>query len=91
MAAARVSSRGQVTLPAGVRRQLGIDQGDDLLIEVDVTQQVASFRVIKRKRLSEYYRSLQMNRKWKGKSAEVAEVGEYLASHAERPQRRKAR
>jgi antitoxin PrlF len=61
MSTARVTSKGQVTIPADVRRALGIDQGDDLVFEV-TSERSAELKVLKRKRLSDLYRSLPATR-----------------------------
>lgn len=34
-AAARVTSKGQVTIPAAIRRALDLDSGDEVIFEVD--------------------------------------------------------
>ena len=34
-AGATVTAKGQVTIPATVRRALGLDQGDELIFEID--------------------------------------------------------
>ena len=51
MALARVTSKGQVTIPAEVRKALDIGEGDDLLFEI-VEAGEARIRVLKRRRLS---------------------------------------
>lgn len=83
MPLARVSSRGQVTLPAEVRQQLNIEQGDELLIDVDWQRQVASFRVIKEARLSDFYGILAASGKPGDKVGENSAVGRYLGKRAE--------
>jgi AbrB family looped-hinge helix DNA binding protein len=40
MSVSRVTSKGQVTIPADVRKALNIEQGDDLLFEVGSDQAV---------------------------------------------------
>ena len=54
MALARVTTKGQVTIPAEVRKALDIGEGDDLLFEV-VEAGEARIRVLKRRRLSDLY------------------------------------
>jgi AbrB family looped-hinge helix DNA binding protein len=85
MPVAKVSSRGQVTLPSAVREELEIQKGDKLLIDVDPEKKTASFRVIKRRALSEFYRALLAKQEWIGKEAERSAVGRYLSTHAEKP------
>jgi antitoxin PrlF len=71
MSIARVTSKGQVTIPAEVRRALGIDQGDDLIFEVTAERSV-QLRVVKRRPLSELYGALPATRPFPGK-AEIRE------------------
>lgn len=53
MAMARVSSKGQVTIPQAVREQFDIQQGDDLLfVEEDGCLKV---RVVKKRNLTDFY------------------------------------
>ena len=53
MAMARVSSKGQVTIPQAVRKQFDIQQGDDLLfMEEDGCLKV---RVLKKRKLTDLY------------------------------------
>lgn len=53
MAIARVSSKGQVTIPQAVREQFDIQQGDDLLfVEEGGCLQV---RVLKKRKLTDFY------------------------------------
>jgi AbrB family looped-hinge helix DNA binding protein len=48
----RVDDRGRVVLPAGLRRQLGLSEGDELLAEVDglglrlVSRRAAAFALV---------------------------------------------
>jgi len=78
VAYARVTSKGQITLPVEMRRQLGISMGDDL--EFEVTDDGAVLRVIHRRPLASFLGALA--------------VGEVLPDHtAERKAaaRRRAR
>lgn len=74
MSMARVTSKGQVTLPADVRKELGIEQGDDLLFEVAPDRSVR-FRLVKRLRLSDLYGALPATRPFPGKEQVREEVG----------------
>ena len=47
MAVSRVSKKGLTSIPAKVRRMLGIEEGDVLVWEVDRERSVAIVRVIK--------------------------------------------
>lgn len=86
MSTARVTSKGQVTIPAEVRRALKIDQGDDLVFVV-ISERSAELRVQKRKRLSDLYGALPATRPFPGKEAIREEVGAALgkARRGKRP------
>jgi AbrB family looped-hinge helix DNA binding protein len=77
MSIAKVTTKGQITIPAETRKALGIEQGDQLLFEV-TQQDEARIRVIKRGRLAELYGSLPPTRPYPGKEAVRIEVGEKL-------------
>ena len=77
MALARVTTKGQVTIPAEVRKALDIGEGDDLLFEV-VEAGEARIRVLKRRRLSDLYGSPPATRPYPGKEAIRTEVGQGL-------------
>jgi antitoxin PrlF len=77
MSTARVTSKGQVTIPAQVRRALKIDQGDDLVFEV-TSERSAELRVVKRKRLSDLFGALPARRPFPGKREIREEVGRAL-------------
>ena len=77
MSSARVTSKGQVTIPLEVRRALKIDQGDDLVFEV-TSERSAELKVLKRRRLSDLYGSLPATRTFPGKEEIREEVGREL-------------
>jgi antitoxin PrlF len=77
MSTARVTSKGQVTIPADVRRELGINQGDDLVFEV-TSERSAKLKVLKRKRLADLYGSLPATRPFPGKEEIRQAVGREL-------------
>ena len=79
MPTARVTSKGQVTIPSEVRKALGIDQGDALLFEVG-SDQTALLCVVKRQKLSDFYGSLRAQRPLLGKKAVREAVGRDLAT-----------
>ena len=79
MALARVTTKGQVTIPAEVRKALDIGEGDDLLFEV-VEAGEARIRVLKRRRLSDLYGALPATRPYPGKEAVRTEVGQGLGA-----------
>jgi len=62
MSISRMTSKGQVTIPADVRKALNIEQGDDLLFEVG-SDKAARLRVVKRQRLSDLKGALPPTRR----------------------------
>ena len=79
MSTSRMTSKGQVTIPAEVRKALDIEQGDDLVFEVS-SNQTARLRVIKRQQLSDLYGSLRATRPFPGKEAVREQVGRALGA-----------
>jgi AbrB family looped-hinge helix DNA binding protein len=77
MSTARVTSKGQVTIPADVRRALQIDQGDDLVFEV-TSERSVHLKVLKRQRLSELYGFLPATDPFPGKEEVREAVGREL-------------
>lgn len=77
MSTARVTSKGQVTIPVEVRRALKIDQGDNLVFEI-TSERSVELRVQKRQRLSDLYGALPSARPFPGKDAIREEVGKEL-------------
>lgn len=59
VAHARVTSKGQITLPVELRRRLGISVGDDL--EFEVTEEGAALRVIHRRALASFLGALAVD------------------------------
>ena len=57
---ARVTSKGQVTLPVDLRRRLGVEAGDDLVFEE--TPEGAVVRVVHRRALQDYLGALSVPR-----------------------------
>ncbi len=84
MTIARVTTKGQVTIPAQVRKTLDLKEGDALVFEV-TTQNEARIRVIKRQRLTELYGILPATRPFPGKEATRAEVGQHLGDQLSQP------
>jgi antitoxin PrlF len=77
MPISRVTSKGQVTIPADIRKALDIEQGDDLMFEVG-PEQTARLRVVKRQHLSDLYGALRATRPFPGKEAVREQVGKSL-------------
>ena len=83
MAISRVTSKGQVTIPFEVRKALDIEQGDDLVFEVR-KDQTARLRVVKRRKLSDFYGALPAERPFPGKEALREEAGRELGERQKR-------
>lgn len=83
---AKVTSKGQVTIPIKVRKALDIETGDDLVFEM--TPEGARVRVRKRPRLSDLYASLPATRSYPGKDRVRTETGRALgkARHGPPPE-----
>jgi AbrB family looped-hinge helix DNA binding protein len=56
MLRARLTSKGQITIPVTVRRMLNLQPGDELLLDVSPEGEV-KVKSFKRKRLTELYAS----------------------------------
>jgi len=90
MSIARVTSKGQVTIPYEVRIALDIHQGDDLLFEVSPEHSVR-LKVVKRRALSELFGALPATRPFPGKDEIRELVGQDLGEDFKRlPVRRVA-
>ena len=74
---ARVTSKGQVTLPVDLRRDLDIKAGDDLVFD-DSTDRL-TLHVVHRKRLSEYRGALAIESEALDPADERTRAGHYLA------------
>lgn len=77
MLRARLTSKGQVTIPVEVRRRLDLQAGDELIFEPDA--QGIRLLALKRKRLSEFYAMLPVSRPYPGKERVREEVSDKLA------------
>ena len=77
MAVARVTTKGQVTIPVQIRKTLAIEDGDALIFEITKADE-ARIRVIKRKRLTDLYGALPATRPYPGKEAIRTKVGQNL-------------
>lgn len=78
MLRARLTSKGQVTIPVIVRRKLNLQPGDELVFDLDPGGEV-KIRVLKRKRLTELYASLPAKRPYPGKAKVREEMATGLA------------
>ncbi|MCP4660002.1 MAG: AbrB/MazE/SpoVT family DNA-binding domain-containing protein [bacterium] len=73
----RVTSKGQVTIPVAIRRALELKAGDGLLFE-PLEKDMARFRVVRRRGLTEFAGALRAKRRYPGKAALREEVGRTL-------------
>lgn len=75
---ARVTSKGQVTIPVAIREALGLEKGDYLIFEMPDDSE-ATLRVVKRRRLTDLHGVLPATRPFPGKEAIRREVARSLA------------
>ena len=85
MALARVTTKGQVTIPASIRKALNITEGDQLLFELGEGDAV-QVRVVKQRPLMELYGALPATRVFPGKQAIREELGKTLGQRRTRQQ-----
>ena len=78
MKLARITSKGQVTIPKVIRIQLNAEKGDYLVFEPASNQSV-TLRVQKQRPLSSLHGALEATRPFPGKEAVRDEVGRKLA------------
>lgn len=83
MSIAKVTSKGQVTIPSEMRKALQIEAGDHLLFE-DFSGKKAALRVIKSRPLAKFRGTLPATKPWPGKKKTREEVGVYLATRHKR-------
>jgi len=77
MLKAKLTSKGQVTIPTALRQQLNLEAGDELLFVLEGGE--VRVRVLKQRRLSEFYGALPATRPYPGKDAIRQQVGAHLA------------
>lgn len=77
MLRARLTSKGQITIPVAVRRKLNLQPGDELVFDLGADGEI-KVRALKRKRLTELYASLPVQRPYPGKKEVREEVGHKL-------------
>jgi len=78
MIRAKLTSKGQITIPVAVRHKLDLQPGDELLFEFDRDDEV-KLRAFKRKRLTELYASLPVKRPFPDKEQVREEVAAEMA------------
>jgi len=87
MVRARISSKGQVTLPVEVRRRYKLEAGDEIAFQMEV----GGLRILplKKRRLSELRGILPATKPFIGRDAIRDEVGRKLGEDLERKIRRR--
>ncbi|MEQ9235736.1 AbrB/MazE/SpoVT family DNA-binding domain-containing protein [Coleofasciculus sp. E2-BRE-01] len=73
----KLTPEGQITIPAYIRQKLGLQGGDEILLLLEGTD--LKLRIIKPKRLSEFYGTLPATVPYPGKEAIRQSVAETLA------------
>jgi len=81
MFSSRLTSKGQVTVPAKIRRALGAEEGDEIVFTL-AEGDAAIVRVIKRRQLLDLYGSLSASRAFPGRDAVRSAVREAVARRA---------
>lgn len=83
MPLAKVTSKGQITIPVEIRKAMDIQQGDTLSFDVSQGNR-AVVKVIKGRKLSDLYGALAGPGSWPGKGRARTQVGTYLAGRRKR-------
>lgn len=78
MLRAKITSKGQITLPAVLRKRLNLQPGDELLFEIKPDGEI-KISPLKHRRLTELYASLPAGRPYPGKEKIRQEVAASLA------------
>jgi len=79
MAMARVTIKGQVTIPRAIRSRMGIKAGDSVFFVLEGDRVVLV--PIKRRSLTELFGSLPVERPFPGRDEERRVVQEHVARH----------
>ncbi len=72
MVRARISSKGQLTIPVEIRKRYGLDTGDEVEF---IAEEKGTYLVpLKRKKLMDLYGAIKVNKPWPGmaKAREIA-------------------
>jgi AbrB family looped-hinge helix DNA binding protein len=78
MIRAKLTSKGQITIPVAIRNKLNLQPGDELIFEIG-RDEVVKLRSFKRKRLTELYASLPAKRPFPNKEQVREEVAAEMA------------
>ncbi len=76
MVRARLTSKGQLTVPVEIRRRYGLDTGDE--VEFIAEDRGAYLVPLKRKKLGELYGAIPVKKRWPGRDRARALVGRKL-------------
>lgn len=87
MVKAKITSKGQVTLPVEVRRRYGLEPGDEIAFRMG--QGGLRILPLKRRPLTEFRGVFPARRRYPGKEAIRREVGRMLAEELGRTLRRR--
>ncbi|MDP8900586.1 MAG: AbrB/MazE/SpoVT family DNA-binding domain-containing protein [Actinomycetota bacterium] len=80
MSRAKITSKGQITVPKDVRDRLGLESGDRVVFEFE--GDTVRLRVERRKSLGELRGSLPATREYPGRGAEREAAREHLVRKA---------
>jgi antitoxin PrlF len=86
MVRARISSKGQLTIPIEIRKRYGLDTGDE--VEFISEDKGAYLVPLKRKKLMDLYGALPATKPWPGKARAREIVGQYLGEELRRKRQR---
>ena len=89
MVRARITSKGQITLPVEIRRRYGLRPGDEIAFRVD--QDGARILPLRKRPLTELRGMFPAKRPYPGKEAIRREIGRMLGEELERKIRRAGR
>lgn len=87
MVRARLSSKGQLTVPVEIRRRYGLDTGDE--VEFVAEPKGAYLVPLKRRRLVDLAGALPARKPWPGMTAARAVAGRKRGAELERKLRRR--
>ena len=87
MVRAKITSKGQVTLPVTIRRRYGLEPGDEIAFRLD--QGGVRILPVKKRRLTEFRGVFPATRPYPGKDVIRREVGRMLAEELEQRLRRR--
>lgn len=79
---AKITSKGQITLPAALRRRLGLHTGDEVAFAVDADG--ARLLALKRRKLTDFFGALPATRPHKSLKEIRRELGRKLGEELDR-------